>query len=136
MYNYYAICHRLIDVGGQRSERRKWIHCFENVTTNIFLVAISEYDQCLYESQTDVCIFLYNMLYIYDLLIYYFYADVSIYFVNRNYLCSESITRIESIISNINYKSLVQKNTSYTIFQQNRHTRRKNHGVSSERLFS
>lgn len=36
---------RMIDVGGQRSERRKWIHCFDNVTSLIFLVAISEYDQ-------------------------------------------------------------------------------------------
>ncbi|CAB1352152.1 unnamed protein product [Coregonus sp. 'balchen'] len=38
------------DVGGQRSERRKWIHCFERVTSIIFLVALSEYDQVLYES--------------------------------------------------------------------------------------
>ena len=35
----------MVDVGGQRSERRKWIHCFENVTSIIFLVALSEYDQ-------------------------------------------------------------------------------------------
>ncbi|KAK0551876.1 guanine nucleotide-binding protein subunit alpha [Tilletia horrida] len=41
--------YRLFDVGGQRSERKKWIHCFENVTAIIFLVAISEYDQLLYE---------------------------------------------------------------------------------------
>ncbi len=41
---------RMVDVGGQRSERRKWIHCFENVTSVMFLVAISEYDQVLYES--------------------------------------------------------------------------------------
>ena len=33
--------HRMVDVGGQRSERRKWIHCFENVTSIIFLVALS-----------------------------------------------------------------------------------------------
>lgn len=44
----------MVDVGGQRSERRKWIHCFENVTSIIFLVAISEYDQVLYESKNDV----------------------------------------------------------------------------------
>ncbi|KDN41431.1 putative guanine nucleotide-binding protein alpha-1 subunit [Tilletiaria anomala UBC 951] len=43
--------YRLFDVGGQRSERKKWIHCFENVTAIIFLVAISEYDQLLYEDQ-------------------------------------------------------------------------------------
>ena len=43
----------MVDVGGQRSERRKWIHCFENVTSIIFLVALSEYDQVLYE-ETNV----------------------------------------------------------------------------------
>jgi guanine nucleotide-binding protein G(i) subunit alpha len=37
------------DVGGQRSERKKWIHCFEDVTAIVFVVAISEYDQRLYE---------------------------------------------------------------------------------------
>ncbi|XP_006122539.1 guanine nucleotide-binding protein subunit alpha-14 [Pelodiscus sinensis] len=40
---------RIVDVGGQRSERRKWIHCFENVTSIIFLAALSEYDQVLAE---------------------------------------------------------------------------------------
>ena len=45
---------RMVDVGGQRSERRKWIHCFENVTSIIFLVALSEYDQILFESDNEV----------------------------------------------------------------------------------
>lgn len=49
-----AVVTRMVDVGGQRSERRKWIHCFENVTSIIFLAAISEYDQVLYESENDV----------------------------------------------------------------------------------
>ncbi|XP_013920734.1 PREDICTED: guanine nucleotide-binding protein subunit alpha-14-like [Thamnophis sirtalis] len=44
---------RIVDVGGQRSERRKWIHCFENVTSIIFLVALSEYDQVLAESHNE-----------------------------------------------------------------------------------
>ncbi|KAI8809106.1 G protein alpha subunit [Cladochytrium replicatum] len=39
----------MFDVGGQRSERRKWIHCFEGVTSIIFCVALSEYDQVLLE---------------------------------------------------------------------------------------
>lgn len=43
------LTYRMFDVGGQRSERKKWIHCFENVTAVLFLVAISGYDQCLYE---------------------------------------------------------------------------------------
>ncbi|KAI8577463.1 hypothetical protein K450DRAFT_251784 [Umbelopsis ramanniana AG] len=40
----------MFDVGGQRSERKKWIHCFESVTSIIFCVALSEYDQVLLEA--------------------------------------------------------------------------------------
>lgn len=45
------LVYRMFDVGGQRSERKKWIHCFENVTAIIFLVAISAYDQVLIEDE-------------------------------------------------------------------------------------
>lgn len=45
----------MFDVGGQRSERKKWIHCFENVTSIIFCVALSEYDQVLLEEANQVC---------------------------------------------------------------------------------
>lgn len=41
----------MFDVGGQRNERKKWIHCFDNVTAVIFVAAISEYDQVLFEDQ-------------------------------------------------------------------------------------
>lgn len=43
----------MYDVGGQRSERKKWIHCFEDVTSVIFVVALSEYDQVLLEDSTQ-----------------------------------------------------------------------------------
>ncbi|CZT06177.1 probable G protein alpha subunit GNA-3 [Rhynchosporium agropyri] len=43
----------MFDVGGQRSERKKWIHCFENVTSIIFCVALSEYDQVLLEESNQ-----------------------------------------------------------------------------------
>jgi hypothetical protein len=52
--NIYLIKNRMVDVGGQRSERRKWIHCFENVTSIMFLAALSEYDQVLVESDNEV----------------------------------------------------------------------------------
>jgi len=42
---------RIVDVGGQRSERKKWIHIFEGVTGIIFCVALSEYDQKLFEDE-------------------------------------------------------------------------------------
>jgi guanine nucleotide-binding protein G(i) subunit alpha len=47
-----SLTYRMFDVGGQRSERKKWIHCFENVTALVFLVAISEYDQVLFEDES------------------------------------------------------------------------------------
>jgi len=40
---------KLTDVGGQRSERKKWIACFQNLTAILFVVALSEYDQTLNE---------------------------------------------------------------------------------------
>ncbi|XP_065103025.1 guanine nucleotide-binding protein subunit alpha-15-like [Paramisgurnus dabryanus] len=44
---------RIVDVGGQKSERKKWIHCFENVTSLIFLASLSEYDQVLEENDKE-----------------------------------------------------------------------------------
>lgn len=44
----------MIDVGGQRSERRKWIRCFDDVGLVIFLVAMSEFDQTLKEDTIAV----------------------------------------------------------------------------------
>ena len=41
----------MVDVGGQRNERKKWIHCFEDVTAVIFLAALSAYDQVLMEKE-------------------------------------------------------------------------------------
>jgi GTPase SAR1 family protein len=40
---------KMFDVGGQRNERKKWIHCFESVTAVMFVAAISEFDQVLFE---------------------------------------------------------------------------------------
>ncbi|GAB2225882.1 hypothetical protein Droror1_Dr00021652 [Drosera rotundifolia] len=45
--------YRIYDVGGQKNERRKWIHLFEGVTAVIFFAAISEYDQMLCEEENS-----------------------------------------------------------------------------------
>lgn len=44
----------MFDVGGQRSERKKWIHCFEGVTCIIFCGALSAYDMVLVEDDEVV----------------------------------------------------------------------------------
>ena len=51
-----AIIHRIrmFDVGGQRSERRRWIHCFESVDAIIFCTSLSEYNQVLREEKSQV----------------------------------------------------------------------------------
>ena len=41
----------MIDVGGNRLERKKWIHIFDNVKAVIFLAALSDYDLVLPEDR-------------------------------------------------------------------------------------
>ncbi|XP_069785779.1 guanine nucleotide binding protein (G protein) alpha v1 isoform X2 [Narcine bancroftii] len=54
---------RLYDVGGQRTERRKWIGCFEDVRAVLFVAALSGYDMTLLEApstnrlQESLCLF-------------------------------------------------------------------------------
>jgi len=49
--NPFKIC----DVGGQRNERRKWIHFFDNVTAVIFVVSLSGYDEVIFEDEDTNC---------------------------------------------------------------------------------
>jgi len=47
------ITFRMVDVGGQRAERRKWLPCFSDVTSVLFIVGVSEYDQKLREDSSQ-----------------------------------------------------------------------------------
>eukprot|EP00484_Ammonia_sp_Unknown_P025625 CAMPEP_0197031528 /NCGR_PEP_ID=MMETSP1384-20130603/10510_1 /TAXON_ID=29189 /ORGANISM="Ammonia sp." /LENGTH=368 /DNA_ID=CAMNT_0042461069 /DNA_START=41 /DNA_END=1147 /DNA_ORIENTATION=- len=42
----------IVDVGGQRTERKKWIKCFDDVMAILFCIALSGYDQMLWEDNT------------------------------------------------------------------------------------
>ncbi|MGH0175221.1 UNVERIFIED_CONTAM: hypothetical protein FKN15_073469 [Acipenser sinensis] len=53
-FSYKDVHFRMFDVGGQRSERKKWIHCFEGVTCIIFCGALSAYDMVLVEDDEVV----------------------------------------------------------------------------------
>lgn len=43
---------RVMDCGGQRAERRKWVHFFEGVTAVIFVTDLTGYDEVLFEDRT------------------------------------------------------------------------------------
>ena len=89
----------MVDVGGQRSERRKWIHCFENVTSIIFLVALSEYDQILFESDNEVAI-------------------NNIWKSVLTFVFSEPNGRIKGIVQNNHHISMVPAQLCYSLLEQ------------------
>lgn len=48
-----SVMYRVVDVGGQRCERRKWIHCFDDVKALLFVVSLAGYDQVMFEDPTQ-----------------------------------------------------------------------------------
>ena len=45
---------RIFDVGGVRSERRKWLSCFDNTKAVLFVASLDGYDMTLFEDGTTV----------------------------------------------------------------------------------
>ena len=48
-FEAYGTPFTVVDVGGQRTERAKWIQCFSQVTAVLWVVAISGFDECIRE---------------------------------------------------------------------------------------
>jgi len=91
-----GIVFRMVDVGGQRSERRKWIHCFENVTSIIFLAVLSEYNQRLFESdesRMEESILLFKTIITYP----WFNNSSIILFMNKKDLLAEKIKKFHVV---------------------------------------
>jgi len=51
-FEKFGIEFQIFDVGGQRNERKKWIHCFEGVDAVLFVASLAEYDEALFEDDT------------------------------------------------------------------------------------
>jgi len=85
---------KMFDVGGQRNERKKWIHCFENVTAVLFVAAISEYDQVLYEDENTNRMV--EALNLFEEICNsrWFHETSMILFLNKRDLFAEKITRV------------------------------------------
>ena len=85
----------MYDVGGQRNERKKWIHCFEDVTAVIFVAALSEYDQNLYEdASTNRMI---EAIQLFDEITNnrFFVSSAMILFLNKKDLFEDKINKID-----------------------------------------
>jgi len=91
-FEYKDLNFTLIDVGGQRSERKKWIHCFEDVTAIIFCVGLSAYDQVLIEDEETNR--MKESLKLFDSIcnLPFFQATSMILFLNKKDLFEEKIT--------------------------------------------
>ena len=48
------LIYRVIDVGGQKNQRKKWIHFFEGVTAVVFFASLSSYDEFVEEDENSV----------------------------------------------------------------------------------
>jgi len=49
-YHVDGTTFQIVDVGGQRTERKKWMHCFQGVDAIIYIVALNEFDKAMYEN--------------------------------------------------------------------------------------
>ncbi|XP_067913495.1 guanine nucleotide-binding protein G(t) subunit alpha-2 isoform X1 [Heterodontus francisci] len=94
---------RMFDVGGQRSERKKWIHCFEGVTCIIFCGALSAYDMVLVED--DEVNRMHESLHLFNSICNhrYFAATSIILFLNKKDLFEEKIRKVHLSICFPNY---------------------------------
>ncbi|XP_023226871.1 guanine nucleotide-binding protein subunit alpha-13-like isoform X2 [Centruroides sculpturatus] len=88
-----------VDVGGQRSQRQKWFQCFDSVTSILFLVSSSEFDQVLLEDRCTNRLL--ESLRIFDTIINNrCFSEVSfILFLNKTDLLKEKIERRSANIS-------------------------------------
>ncbi|XP_055468877.1 guanine nucleotide-binding protein G(t) subunit alpha-3 [Psammomys obesus] len=93
-FSFKDLNFRMFDVGGQRSERKKWIHCFEGVTCIIFCAALSAYDMVLVEDEEvnrmHESLHLFNSICNHK----YFATTSIVLFLNKKDLFQEKVTRV------------------------------------------
>nr|KAF6420383.1 G protein subunit alpha transducin 1 [Molossus molossus] len=100
---------RMFDVGGQRSERKKWIHCFEGVTCIIFIAALSAYDMVLVED--DEVNRMHESLHLFNSICNhrYFATTSIVLFLNKKDVFSEKIKKAHLSICFPDYDGAVPR---------------------------
>lgn len=86
---------RLVDVGGQRNERKKWIHCFEDVTAIIFFCDASAYNQTLFEDERVNRLLEALTLFEEICNCKYFHSTPLILFLNKSDLLKKKIKKVD-----------------------------------------
>ena len=96
-FDFQSTKFEMLDVGGQRSERKKWIHCFDNVTAVLFIVSISEYDQVLEEDRKTNRML--ESMRLFDDIVNnaYFHTKPFIIFFNKHDLFLEKIEKVRDM---------------------------------------
>jgi GTPase SAR1 family protein len=104
MFKIGNVNFKFLDVGGQRNERRKWIHCFDGVTAIIFVAAISEFDQVLYEDEKENR--LHEAVRVFDQICNnrYFQQTAMILFLNKKDLFEDKIKKVSLRVCFPEYK--------------------------------
>ncbi|KAM3832531.1 guanine nucleotide-binding protein G(t) subunit alpha-3 [Vipera latastei] len=94
-FSFKDLHFRMFDVGGQRSERKKWIHCFEGVTCIIFCAALSAYDMVLVEDEEVNR--MHESLHLFSSICNhkYFASTSIVLFLNKKDLFQEKIAKVQ-----------------------------------------
>ena len=90
-----ATLFKIIDVGGQRGERKKWIHCFDNVHAILFIASLNEYDQVLAEDTSKNRLVESLGLFEGIISLPWFKSTAIILFLNKNDLFADKVKRID-----------------------------------------
>lgn len=108
---------RMYDVGGQRGERKKWIHCFEAVTAILYIASLVEFDQVLAEDRDKNR--LKESLALFEGIINlpWFKTAAIILFLNKDDLFKEKVKKVP--ISNY-FPEFIANNSATNQDQQNR----------------
>ena len=86
---------KFFDVGGQRGERKKWVHCFDEVTSIMYVASLSEFNQTLYEDPTRNRLLESLQLFQNIINLPWFVTTPIILFLNKQDLFAEKIKQID-----------------------------------------
>ena len=108
-YEQEKIAFTITDVGGQRNERKKWIHGFEGVTAVIYVAALNHYACVLFEDESKNAMIESLDLFFETSNLKWFKKTEMILFLNKEDLFRENIERDAPLSLCFNSNSCIYK---------------------------